>query len=443
MKKIITQAKRLVIPTKALEKSKMQIANLAYGLVEKQIKEFPEVIGLEFGGSFAKGTWLSESADVDIFIRFKESVSSEKFEEISKKIGFESMKKYHPYVRYSEHPYVEAKIKDTKINVVPCYEVKLGNWKSSADRSPFHTRHMKKILTSKMKDEVRLLKTFLQSTGIYGAEVAKQGFSGYVSEVLIINFGSFENVIKSISKIKENQVIGKSSKKFDTPIVIMDPIDTNRNLAAAISEENVGKLIMACRVFHVNPSLKFFKKIKPKVSKSNQENILVVKFDFKMRSPDIIWGQTKRATNALATQLSVGGFNVLKSAGFTDEKKESYLLFLLESSVIPKKYAKIDPDFFREKDCRSFISKNQSKTELMWIDENRKIVSLEKRKYPDAVKFISDFLKNILETGVPKGLQDDFKRGYKVFLGTKNLSKSIKEVANQLTSTDERIFYFD
>ena len=443
MKKVITQAKKLVVPTKALEKSKMQIANLAYRLVEEQIKEFSEIVGLEFGGSFAKGTWLSDSADVDIFIRFKETVSSEKFEEISKKIGFESMKKYHPYVRYSEHPYVEAKIKGTKINVVPCYDVKLGKWKSSADRSPFHTRHMKKALTSKKRDEVRLLKTFLQSTGIYGAEVAKQGFSGYVSEVLIINFGNFENVIKSISQIKENQVIGKTSKKFDTPIVIMDPIDTNRNLAAAISEENIGKFIMACRVFQTNPSLKFFKKIKSKVSKSNQENILVIKFDFKMRSPDIIWGQTKRATNALETQLNVGGFNVLKSIGFTDEKKESYLMFLLESPVIPKKYAKVGPDFFREKDCRSFISKNQSKTELMWINENRKIVSLEERKNPDAVKFISNFLKNNLKTGIPKGLQDDFKRGYKVFLGTKSLSKSIKEVANQLTSTDERIFYFN
>ncbi len=152
MNKIITQAKKLVIPTKSLEKSKIQIANLAYGLVEEQIKDFSEVVGLEFGGSFAKGTWLSESADVDIFIRFKETVPSDKFEEISKKIGFESMKKYHPYVRYSEHPYVEAKIKDTKVNVVPCYDVKLGKWKSAADRSPFHTRHMKKMLTAKMRN---------------------------------------------------------------------------------------------------------------------------------------------------------------------------------------------------------------------------------------------------------------------------------------------------
>ena len=118
---------------------------------------------------------------------------------------------------------------------------------------------MKKSLTSKMKNEVRILKTFLQSNGIYGAEIAKQGFSGYVSEVLIINYKSFENVIKSISKIKENEVIGKTTKKFDTSIVIIDPIDKNRNLAAAISNENIGKFILASRAFKEKPSLEFFK----------------------------------------------------------------------------------------------------------------------------------------------------------------------------------------
>jgi len=139
------------------------------------------VVGLEFGGSFAKGTWLSKDADVDIFIKFKKNVSEEKFEKISKKIGFDSLKKYSPYVRYSQHPYVEAKIKNTKINVVPCYDVKIGEWKSAADRSPFHTKFMEKSLTSKMRNEVRVLKTFLKLNGIYGSEIAKQGFSGYIS----------------------------------------------------------------------------------------------------------------------------------------------------------------------------------------------------------------------------------------------------------------------
>ena len=443
MKHIISKISKTVIPSRTTEKSKEQISELAFKLIEKEIKKFPEVVGLEFGGSFAKGTWLSKDADVDIFIRFKKSTSEEKFEKISKKIGFESLKKYSPYVRYSEHPYVEAKIKNTKINVVPFYDVKIGEWKSAADRSPFHTKFMERSLTSKMRNDVRILKTFLKSNGIYGAEIAKQGFSGYVSEVLVLNFGSFENVIKSISEVKENQVIGKTSKKFETSIVIIDPIDNNRNLAAAISDENLGKFVIVSRAFKEKPTLEFFKEKKLTVSKKHWENLLVIKFDFKIRSPDTIWGQIKRATSSLSTQLELGGFDVLRSKPHTDQQKEVYLFFLLESTKIPEIYTKNGPEFFRENSSKSFISKNLGNTELMWIGNNRKIISLEKRKHTEAVKFMIEFLKKNLQTDIPKGLQSDFKRGFKVSVGNKNLSKSIKEAASELISTDDTLLHFN
>ncbi|MCV0365722.1 MAG: CCA tRNA nucleotidyltransferase [Nitrosopumilus sp.] len=443
MNQVINKVTKDVIPSKVIEQSKKKIADLAFKLVEREIGKFPEVIGLEFGGSYAKGTWLSKDADIDIFVRFKKSTSEEKFEKISKKIGFASLKEYSPYVRYSEHPYVEAKINNTKINVVPFYDVKIGEWKSSADRSTFHTKFMQKSLTLKMKNEVRVLKTFLKSNNIYGAEIAKQGLSGYVSEVLILHFGSFENVIKSISQIKENQVIGKTSKNFETPIVVIDPIDSNRNLAAAISNENIGKFILICRAFKDKATLTFFKNKKLRTSKKYWENLLVIKFNFKIRSPDIIWGQIKRATSSLSTQLELAGFNVLRSKSYTDQQKEVYLFFFLESSKIIQIYSKNGPDFFREDSSKSFISKNLKNSELMWVGNNGKIISLEKRKHVDAIKFMSEFLKKNLQTCIPKGLQSDFKRGYKISVGKKNLSKSIKEAASELISTDGTLIYFN
>lgn len=443
MKKIISEIKKTIIPDKHLENSTKEIANLAFNLVKTQLKKNPEVVDLEFGGSFAKGTWIAKNADIDIFIKFKKEVSEENFVQISKKIGFESMKGFNPYVRYSEHPYVEAKIKKTKINIVPCYDVKLGNWKSAADRSPFHTSHMKKVLSAKMRNEVRLLKVFLQSAGIYGAEMAKQGFSGYVAEVLILNFGSFENVIKFISKIKENQIIGSTTKKFETSIVIIDPIDSNRNLVAAISEENIGKFIINCRAFELNPSKKFFKQPRVKYLKSDWENILVVKFGFKKRSPDIIWGQIKRTSNSLTTQLDLAGFKVLRNGAYTDERQKAFLIFLVESSIIPQMHAKVGPDFFRENDCRSFIAKNIKNSRLLWINPDRKLISLERRKNNEVLKFTSNFLENNWQLVIPKGLHEDFKKGFKLFLGSKNLPKSIKEVISELISTDATFFYFN
>ena len=443
MKQIISKISKTSVPSKTAERSKKQIAEIAYSLVEKEIEKYPEVLGLEFGGSFAKGTWLSKDADIDIFIRFKKTISEEKFEKISKKIGFDALKQYFPYVRYSQHPYVEAKIKSTKINVVPFYDVKIGEWKSAADRSPFHTKFMKKSLTSKMRNEVRILKTFLKSSGIYGAEIAKQGFSGYISEVLILEFGSFENLIKSISKIKEKQIIGKTSKIFDTSIVIIDPIDNNRNLAAAISDENIGKFVLISRAFKERPSLDFFKNKKSRISKKYWDNLLVIKFNFKIRSPDIIWGQIKRATSTLSTQLELGGFTVLRSKPHADQENEAYLFFFLQSTKISQIYLKNGPEFFRDNSTKSFISKNLKNAELVWMGNDRKIVSLEKRKHTDAVKFMIEFLEKNLQIGIPKGLQGDLKRGFKISIGNKNLSKSIKEAASELISIDGTLLHFN
>ncbi|MGI0003596.1 MAG: CCA tRNA nucleotidyltransferase, partial [Nitrosopumilaceae archaeon] len=335
MKQILDNARRIAIPSIRLQQEKTKIANLAFGLVKEQTSKYQEVVAVEFGGSYSKGTWLPDKADIDIFIKFKKSVSEEKFIELAKKIGFDSLKKFYPYVRYSDHPYVEAKIQGTKVNVVPCYDIEKGQWKSAADRSPFHTQFMLESLTNVMRDEVRLLKVFLKTVRIYGAEIAKQGFSGYVVEVLILNYGTFENVIKAFANVKPNQIIGNASKGFDTAVIIMDPIDNTRNLAAAISVENIGKFVLACRSFLKKPSSSFFRpKINSKVSKKNLDNVLVVTFNFKPRSPDIIWGQIKRAANSLATQMQIEEFNVLRRSAITNEKTEAALLFLLQSTRI-------------------------------------------------------------------------------------------------------------
>ena len=443
MKLILEKARKLSIPSEKLQKEKNQIAKVAFDLVREQVSKYPQIISVDFGGSYAKGTWLPTKADIDIFIKFKKNTPEKNFVEISKKVGFESLKKFHPYVRYSEHPYVEATLKGTKVNVVPCYDVQRGKWQSAADRSPFHTEFMLESLTGKMKDEVRLLKNFLLSNDIYGSEIARQGISGYVSEVLILHYGSCQDVIKAIGQLKQNQIIGNPTKKFDTAIIIIDPIDSNRNLGAAISVENVGKFVLGCKAFLNKPSLSFFKpRAKSKIQKKNLENTIVVKFNFKSRSPDIIWGQIKRAASSLATQMDVEGFEVLRKDASTDEKNEAWLLFLMKSLKINENEVREGPDFFLGADSEVFIKKNAKKSKIMWVDSSRKILSLQKRQNNDAVKFLHDLLKNHLnKSGIPKGLKADIKKGFKILPGQKANGKSIKEALAELCSTDATIFY--
>jgi len=441
MNSILNYAKKEATPSKKLQEKKQRVAKKASDLVSQCVKKYAQVVGFELGGSYAKGTWLPEKADIDIFVKFNKKTPEKNFRSIGTEIGFQSLKKYRPYTRHAEHPFVEAIIDGTRVNIVPCYDVNKGEWQSATDRSIYHTKFMSEKLSNSLKEEVRILKKFFFHIDVYGAEIAKEGFSGYVSEVLISYFGSFEKTIKKISGLKKGQVIGKTMKKFDSPIVIIDPVDNNRNLGTAISMDNLGRFVLASRAFLKKPSKKFFNKPVSKRIMKNDDKIVVVQFKFKDRSDDIIWGQIKRASNALKTQLELSGFTVLRNSSAKDEKENAALIFLLHTKKIENSLVRSGPEISSKEHCEKFIAANLKKSQLIWINEEGKIQSLQKRKYDDVKLFLRDILKgNLKNSGIPKGLEKDFKKGVKIIDANKVLTKSIKEAIVNVAVTDETIF---
>ena len=436
------QAKRLAIPTKIKNEKLNSVANTAMKLVSKEITKYTEITSIHYGGSYAKGTWTSEKPDIDIFVKFKKSTSEKKFKSISKKIGFNALKKFKPYTRYSEHPFVEAVIKNIKINIVPCYDVKAGKWKSAADRSTFHTEFILENLSGPLKDDVRLLKYFMSVNGIYGAEIAKQGFSGYVAEVLVYYFGSFTNVLKEIAKLKNDNAIGKPRKKFDSTIIIIDPVDSNRNLGAAISTENVGKFILLSRAFINKPSIQFFRNQRKKLSSKNiLNNMLVLKFQYKKSPDDTIAGQIRRAVNSLSSQMEIAGFKILRNSSLTLEKNHAALLFLMDSLTISENQTHDGPSVFEENFSTKFVSINRKKSRIMWIGNNAKIMTLQKRSHTSAKLFLNDLIQNHLnKSGIPNGIKSDIKN-MKITTGNNIADKSIKEAILELVTTNDKIFH--
>ena len=442
MNNILMQAKRLAIPTKIKNEKLNSVANTAMKLVSKEITKYTEITSIHYGGSYAKGTWTSEKPDIDIFVKFKKSTSEKKFKSISKKIGFNALKKFKPYTRYSEHPFVEAVIKNIKINIVPCYDVKAGEWKSAADRSTFHTEFILENLSGPLKDDVRILKYFMSVNGIYGAEIAKQGFSGYVAEVLVYYFGSFTNVLKEIAKLKNDNAIGKPRKKFDSTIIIIDPVDSNRNLGAAISTENVGKFILLSRAFINKPSIQFFRNQRKKLSSKNSlNNILVLKFQYKKSPDDTIAGQIRRAVNSLSSQMEIAGFKILRNSSLTLEKNHAALLFLMDSLTISENQTHDGPSVFEENFSTKFVSINRKKSRIMWIGNNAKIMTLQKRSHTSAKLFLNDLIQNHLnKSGIPNGIKSDIKN-MKITTGNNIADKSIKEAILELVTTNDKIFH--
>ncbi|HJM45353.1 MAG TPA: CCA tRNA nucleotidyltransferase [Candidatus Nitrosopelagicus sp.] len=439
---IIKKSKQIAIPNNTQRKKVDKIANQVFSLVNKEAKKQKAVVSVHFGGSYAKETWTPEKIDIDIFVKFKKTTSEKNFETIGKKIGFDSLKKFKPYVRYSEHPFVEADIDGVGVNVVPCYDIKKGEWKSAADRSTFHTEFMSEKLTGSMKDDIRILKCFLKINGMYGAEIAKQGFSGYVCEVLVYYLGSFENVLKKISKLKNNEMVGESPRKFDSPLVIIDPIDRNRNLGAAISIQNVTNFILIARNFLKENSISYFKeKSKNKIPAELARNTLVINFKYKKRSDDIIYGQIKRAATSLESQMNKEGFNVLRSDAVAYDETNASLLFLLESLSISKNEIRTGPDVFSGDFSTKFIHTNSKKSKLMWTDKEGKLQSLQTRRYENAKSYINDLIKNHMnDSGIPKGLRTDFKAGFQIKSGKDKQSTSVKKSISKLITTDDTAF---
>jgi tRNA nucleotidyltransferase (CCA-adding enzyme) len=446
---ILQKALQYCEPSLAEVKRISGIANEARDLVSSYRSS--KIIEVTFGGSFAKGTWLKGDTDIDIFVRIDESVDNEEFERLGKQIGTESLKRYRPYLRYSDHPYVEAFVKGIRINVVPCYNVNVGNWKSAADRSPFHTEYVKHNLNNEMIRHVRLLKRMLKSISVYGAEIARNGFSGYAIEVLILKYGSLPSLLQVISDIKKegnvfsiNSVDEDVIKTFASPLVIIDPIDPRRNLGTAISTESVGKFVLVARRFLQKPSLNYFIK-RERYARPYEEiypNLLVIEFGHTSRSPDIIWGQLKRSLDALSKQLELAGFIVIRSTCITDEKRSAAFIFLLESIFLSLYIEKIGPEVFRKKETANFISKNRKISNLIWINRQMRVSTLVKRNLINAKDFIKMLVsKKIENTGISSGLKEDIQQTLCVYTANEfRLKGIIKEAINELTTTERLAF---
>ena len=455
---ILRQAKRMVDPILVEEKKILDIAEDVRQRVEDASMGNLTVHSVEIGGSVAIGTWLYDDVDVDIFVKFDSAISKKRLEDLGVKIGCDALVPNESFLRYSEHPYVEGFIDGIRVNIVACYDVAKGLWKSSADRSPYHTAFMENRFSKSLKIEARLLKKFLKMLCLYGAEIQVQGFSGYVCEVLVLKYGSFISVLKAVSTLMGGEILSLNevdegvAKQFDTQLVILDPVDNHRNLGAAISPANVASFIMASRAFLQNPSILFFKgtplsEMTAKVKKSPiLDHLSIVIFRHEPRTVDILWGQLHRSINSLSKQISKAGFNVLRTSVASDEDSSSGFIFLLSSLTLPKSKIKIGPNVNMKDEVSGFLSSNRKWSKLMWVGHDQRILALGERNFLKVEDLFCSLLDDTVKgSGVAPGLKRAIESGFEVISG-KNIVKAtvrrqwLIEALYRVVVTDEFSF---
>jgi len=427
-----------ITPTK---ERRAEIEALASELVKKVVSAskasgVKAVVRVE--GSVAKDTWLSKEPDIDIFMRVPTTIPRKLLGDTCLKVAREAMEDAEQVERFAEHPYLEAFVNGVRVNIVPCYDAKRGEWLSATDRTPYHTDYVKKRFSERLKGETRLLKQFMKGIGVYGAEIKVGGFSGYLCELLTLNYESFVNVLKAFAQGKQRLIIdiegyyeGRENELkllFPEPLVVVDPVDRGRNVASAVRIRNLYEFVAAAQSFLKNPGKGFFdppetvpltvSELRRKL-KERGSALVFVTFEGVDVVPDILWGQLYKSLRSLHKLVELNDFSLLKEFAWSDEKTLSMFGFELESRCISHVKKHLGPPLEKERECEKFVAKYVNSEDAVcgpYVEDGRWVV-LVRRKFMDACELLRERLQDGgRNAGVAEGISHVLKKGFKVLV---------------------------
>ena len=332
---------------KPSQKEEDELKSLVKDFIQKiKIKDAKAV----FGGSGAKGTWLRDQGDADIFVKF--NLKKYKNKDISKIIEKELMKKFKKAeLIHGSRNYFNVNYKGFVFEVIPILDIKKASEALNiTDISPLHASWVIKKSNERIRDEIRKFKYFLKINGLYGAESYVKGFSGYAAEILIIYYKSFDNLIKNARKWKEGKIIdvehhdsaSSLNESKISPLIIIDPVQEDRNAAAALSREKFLKLIELSR-----------KKISFEEKKINLEDYdLVLEIIPKKNKKDVMGAKSLKVFEYLKKNLNK--FDVKDSYFKFDSR--ALLCFKLGKKELERYREHQGPPVKLEENVKAFLS---------------------------------------------------------------------------------------
>ncbi len=367
------------------------------------------------GGSLAKGTYLPNDYDADMFVRFDYLTYKDKNNELSDFLG-QALKDFRPKRVHGSRDYFQFKRKGIKFEVVPVLNINsINEAMNITDISPLHVIWFRNKANNKIRDSVRLSKLFCKANEVYGAESFIRGFSGHVLDILNVKYKSFIKLINEASewdeKLRkdgkivvdvENYHKGRAAfelnkSKTQGPLIVIDPIQKERNAAAALSHEKFKKFIETAKEFLKNPSEKFFIEEKPTSDKflnlKGKKEILIV-LEIKPSSKfsvDVTGCKMMKVHNFMKRQLTNNDF-IIKLKRFYWSKKfnETAKSFFIISNPNIKDPKIIQGPPLDMKEAVERFKRVHKKTRK----EKTRIIAVEKRKFKDVKDLIKGLAKD-------------------------------------------------
>ena len=390
------------------KQDKKQIEDVIKALkvrVSTEIKKTTIPITLELVGSTAKDTYIRSSVDIDLFLVFPSTTPREILQENGLAIGRAVLEQQEEC--FAEHPYVRGVFKGYKTELVPCYKIDKASQKLSAvDRTPLHTKYVTEHLRESQKKEVRLFKQFLKGIGCYGAEAEIEGFSGYLCEIMILRYGSFQKLIENVQDWNYGEKLALNDEtypEFTTPLTFIDPVDPERNVASALSKEQFDVFVTACMEYKKHPRLTFFFPNEPlpwSLEKIKKELQIKEFIGIQLPKPEIIsenlYPQVRKALRAIRELCERYDFTIQDANYYVDKHTVSIIL-QPKTKKIPKIVLHTGPPTSLKKNAEEFIQKwnEHPRTRKKPYEKNNRLYVEIEREYTDIRTLLEEQVRTL------------------------------------------------
>jgi tRNA nucleotidyltransferase (CCA-adding enzyme) len=400
-------------------------------------------------GSIARGTQLRGDSDVDLFLLFSKKHSREKItaDGVSYAKSIVKRKDERYEIKYAEHPYVRVYLDSlgVKVDIVPAFKIdNIEDMGTAVDRTPMHVDFINTHFNNKQRDDVRVLKYLLKSQGIYGAEIMTSGFSGYLCELLVYQFGSLLKLLEAASEFKPPILLDPRNKvamhdpglmkRFGSEFVVIDPIDKNRNVAAGVSVESLARFVVASREFVKRPSIKLFygkgfdsrkaKKLLDKFLEDSGLDLITISISVPDKSEDVVWPQLRKVSELIANYAERFGFRIYLTIPVIKGTK-GLIAFFAPKERIKARILK-GPSVFIGKAQQEFADAHRNAIGILMKDDI--MYALEKSR----CETLADLMKEIVTGNAVKRHKDIKVHGGRLYLN-RVPKEYLEELYSELT----------
>jgi len=319
-----------------------------------------------------------------------------KNEDLSKLLG-KALSKFKTVKLHGSRDYYQIKGK-IPFEIVPVLDIKKAEQAQNVtDFSPWHVKWVINN-SKKYQDDIMLAKKFMKAQKVYGAESYIKGFSGHVIDILVIHYKGFIPMLKASAKWKDKQVIdNKKSKnvfmklnksKLQSPIIVIDPVQPDRNAAAALNEEKFNIFLKAAKGFLKKPLKKYFIEQETDFKKLSKRGTLIRLNITSLRGKkDVIGSKLLKAFTFMKDGLN--DFKILNSGWTWDKKSKTEFWYLLKIDKLEKTFEKSGPQISRIDSVKDFKKKHKK-----IFKKGNKVWANIKRKNTTPVPAVKELAKN-------------------------------------------------